>query len=107
VRVYTSRGGRPCCGSVTEVRSALTWMARLFSREKSTNATSVPCPTNSVSLPSRNDGSSELCWVRSTTTSSEPLAASYRLSSVIDFRMTGSLRTVVVSANGFRNWGSR
>jgi hypothetical protein len=26
---------------------------------------------------------------------------------VIDFKMTGWLRTVVVSANGFRSWGSR
>ena len=51
-------------------------MAWPFSREKSTKAMSVPCPMNSVSLPARNDGSSDVRWVRSTTTSNEPLAAS-------------------------------
>src|ERR1017187_7215592 len=68
---------------------------------------SVPCPINSVSLPARNEGSSEVRLVRYTTTSNEPLAASYRLSSVIDFKMTGWLRTDVVSANGFLSCGSR
>ena len=60
---------------MTEVRSALTLMAWLLSCEKSTKAMSVPCPMNSVSLPARNDGTSE-ARVRSTTTSNEPLAAS-------------------------------
>ena len=51
-------------------------MAPLLSVAKSTNAISVPCPMNSVSLPSRNDGIRLVRLVRSTTTSNEPLAAS-------------------------------
>src|SRR6185437_1153866 len=42
-----------------------------------------------------------------TTTWNDPLAASYRLSEVIDFSSTGWLRSVVVSANGLRSCGSR
>src|SRR6202012_1468480 len=53
-----------------------------------------------------NEGRKE--WLfRSTTTSNDPLAASKRLSWLIDFSTTGWLRSVVVSPNGFRSVGSR
>jgi hypothetical protein len=42
---------------------------------------------------------------KSTTTWNVPLAASYRLSDVIDFSSGGWLRTVVVVWNGLRNCG--
>ena len=61
---------------MTAVRFAFTAMAPLFSVAKSTYAISVPCPMNSVSLPSRNEGIRLLRLVRSTTTWNEPLAAS-------------------------------
>ena len=61
---------------MTEVRSAFIVMAPLLSVAKSTNAMSVPCPMNSVSLPSRNEGIRLVRLVRSTTTWNEPLAAS-------------------------------
>ena len=62
--------------TVTAVRSEFTVMAWRLSAAKSTKAISVPCPMNSVSLPSRNDGIRLVRLVRSTTTSNEPLAAS-------------------------------
>src|SRR5277367_3091729 len=61
----------------------------------------------SVWLPAMNDGRKPVCLDRSTTTWNAPLAASYRLSDVIDFSSGGWLRTVVVVRNGFRSWGSR
>ena len=61
---------------MTEVRFAFIVMALLLSVAKSTKAMSVPCPMNSVSLPSRNEGIKLVRLVRSTTTSNEPLAAS-------------------------------
>ena len=61
---------------MTAVRFAFIVMAWLLSWEKSMKAMSVPCPMNRVSLPARNDGSSDVRLVRSTTTSNEPLAAS-------------------------------
>jgi hypothetical protein len=60
---------------VTAARLADTWIAGPLSDAKSTNAMSVPCPMNRVSLPWRKDGRSER-WVRSTTTWNDPLAAS-------------------------------
>ena len=67
----------------------------------------VPWPTNSVSVPSMKGGRNLVLRDRSTTTWNDPLAASYRLSEVIDCSRAGSLRTVVDSANGFRSCGSR
>src|SRR5690242_3256423 len=66
-----------------------------------------PWPTNSVSVPSMKGGRNLVLRDRSTTTWNDPLAASYRLSEVIDWSRAGSLRTVVDSANGFRSCGSR
>src|ERR1700748_1425205 len=57
--------------TVTAVRLAFTAMAPLFSVAKSTYAISVPCPMNSVSLPSRNEGIRLLRLVSATTTSDE------------------------------------
>ena len=78
-----------------------------FSLEKSTNAMSVPSATNSVCEPSTKDGSQDVRRDRLTTTWNDPLAASYLLSELIDLSSTGELRSTVVSANGFLNWGRR
>src|ERR1051326_5835850 len=88
---------------VAERRSADTWTLSGPRLLKSTKAFTVPSPRKNVSLPARNDGSHEE-FCTSTTTWNSPLAASKRLSSLIDFSSTGLLRVVVVSPNGLRQW---
>ena len=58
------------------MRSGDTWTAFPVSPEKLTNAMSLPCAMNRVSLPSRKDGRNAVRLDRSTTTWNEPLAAS-------------------------------
>ena len=91
----------------TAVRFRDTLIALPFSFEKSTNAMSVPCPTNSVCEPSTKDGSQDDRCERLTMTWNDPLAASYLLSELIDFSSAGELRSTVVSANGFLKLGQQ